>query len=261
MSQRYIIPSLDRAIEVLGLLARSKEGLTLADIARATDIPKSTLFRILTTLQHHQCVQWREDERCFRVGHYLWQLGSGFLDQCEPYRASEQHMKRLSEATGETALLARLQDDLVLYLRRVDGTNTVALMRNLGESTPIFCTASGRAILAFLPPNESDALLARQSLQRYTDKTVTDLASLQKSLAQVRRQGYCIIDGEYNEEVLFISAPVLDHSARPCAAVTLAMLSSRRAQPGFVQRCALLVRESADAFSQDMGYHGQRVAA
>ncbi len=254
MNQRYIIPSLDRAVQVLALLAGEGNGLTLADLGRRSGIPKSTLFRILSTLQLRHCVQWNEDERRYRLGYYLWELGRGFIDQSQPYRVGERHMKTLTDATGETVFMACLEGSLMVYLRRVDGTKAVAMMRNLGQSTPIYCTASGRAVLAFLPDEEAECVLESQEFIAYTDRTITDWAALERALARVRRQGYAIVDAEYNKDLLCISAPVFDHENRPCAALTLAMLSSQRTETGLIQRYASLVRESACAFSRDLGF-------
>lgn len=253
MTERYIIPSLDRAIQVLSLLAEENQGMNLADLGRRSGIPKSTLFRILATLQHRNCVQYSEDERRYSLGHYLWALGRGFVDQSHPHRAAGRHMKNLSEATGETVFMGRLESNIMVYTRRVDGTNAVAMMRNLGQSTPIYCTASGRAVLAFLPKREAEDVLKSQHYIAHTDRTVTDRTALEKCLAHVRCQGYAVVDAEYNEDLLCISAPVFDHENRPCAALTLAMLSSQRAHTELIERYASLVRENALAFSRDLG--------
>jgi DNA-binding IclR family transcriptional regulator len=260
MNQRYVVPSLDRAIQVLDLLAREPDGQTLAELNRRTSIPKSTLFRIMTTLQLQECVEWTEEEGRYRLGHHLWELGRGFVDQCEPYRISEGHMKRLSETTGETVFMARLEGSIVVYLRRVDGTNAVAMMRNLGKSTPVYCTASGRAILAFLPEEDVDTVFEKEEMIAWTESTITDRAALKQCLAQVRREGYAVVDSEFDRELLCISAPVFDHENRPCAALTLAMLSSQRMQTGLIQQNAILVRECAGAFSRDLGSVREKAA-
>ena len=253
MGQRYIIPSLDRAVHVLSLLAEEDKGLKLADLERRSGIPKSTLFRILTTLQHRNCVQWSENDRCYRLGYYLWVLGRGYIDHLEPYRVAERHMNSLCAATGETVFMACLEANVVVYLRRVDGTKAVAMMRNLGQSTPIYCTASGRAIVAFLPTEEADRILDTQDYVAHNEKTVTDREAIESILDQVRRLGYAIVDAEYNKDLLCISAPVFDHENHPCAALTLAMLSSQRSQTELIQTYAALVKENARAFSRDLG--------
>lgn len=260
MNQRYVIPSLDRAVQVLTLLSEDKGGLKLADLERRTGIPKSTLFRILTTLQNRECVQWDEDDRCYRLGYYLWVLGRGFIDHLQPYRVAGRHMHSLCNATGETVFMACLETSIMVYLRRVDGTKAVAMMRNLGQTTPVYCTASGRAIVAFLSKDEADSVLDSQQYIAHNDRTITDRAALEKCLAQVRRQGYAVVDAEYNKDLLCISAPVFDHENRPCAALTLAILSSKRTQTELIQQYASLVKVNALAFSRDLGYLGEKAA-
>ena len=253
MSGRYIIPSLDRAVQVLGLIAQTPKGLSLAELVRLTDVPKSTLFRILTTLQHHHFVQWNETERSFQLGYYLWELGSGYLDRHEPHRIAERHMRKLSEATGETVFLAKLESNLVVFLRRVDGTNTVALMQNLSQSVPAYCTASGRALLAYLPDDEVDTILDEQEMVKHTSRTVTGRDALKASLLQVREEGFAMVDSEYNKDLLYLSAPIFDHTGRVQAALTIVTLSHEQ-DPQLLDKYAVLIKESASACSREMGY-------
>lgn len=254
MTDRYIIPSLDRAVRVLELVSRAPDGLSLADLARVTDVPKSTLFRILTTLQHHHLVQWNDAKQRFQLGYYLWELGSGYVERCEPHHLAERHMKAISDATGETVFLAKLETNMVVYLRRVDGTKPLALMRNLSQSTPVYCTASGRALAAFLPENEIDEVLEGQNIIQHTDSTVTDTSILKELLGQVRDKGYAMVDGEYNKDLLYISAPVFDHARRPQAAITIVTLSSQQQDPDLMEKYISLTLEGAEACSRELGY-------
>lgn len=255
MNDRYVIPSIDRAIQVLDLLAQEPAGQSLAELSRRTDIPKSTLFRILVTLQKQHCVIWHEEARCYRLGSRLWEFGTSFLEHSDLYHASSRYMKVLAEKSRETIFLGSLEDGEVIYLRRMESPKSITAVRKLRQRVPAHCTATGVAQLAFLPQAEVEAILDRHGLGAYSEATLTDRDKFIERLCTVRRDGYAIVDGEYNRELLCISAPVFDHRRRPCASLTVAMLSSQaNADRARLLAIAGLVREEAQAFSREMGY-------
>lgn len=255
MSERYIIPSLERALHVIDLLSDDPDGLTFAEMGRRTDIPKSTLFRILVTLQKHHCVAWNEGERLYRLGSRLWQYGNSFIEQSDLYHASSKYMKLLAEQSRETVFLGGLEDGEVIYLRRMESPKSITVVRKLKQRVPAHCTATGVAMLAFLPPAEVESILDRHGMAPYNEATLTDREKFMARLSAARRDGYAVVDGEYNRELLCISAPVFDHAHRPCASLTVAMLSSQvNGDRDRLQSIAAKVREVAQACSCEMGY-------
>lgn len=256
MNERYVIPSLDRAISVLDLLSGEPRGLTLAEMGRLSAIPKSTLFRILVTLQNRHCVTWHEKERVYRLGSRLWELGNRFLDQSDLYPVASRHMEILAERCGETVFLGTLEDGEIIYLRRVESPKSITIVKNLGQRVPAHCTATGMAVLAFLPEAEVDAIWDEHGLQVYNEATVIDRATLKHRLAQIRRDGYAVVDGEYNRELLCISAPIFDHTHFPRASLTVAMLSSQ-SNAERVRRVARTIQEVVQEVSRSMGYIGR----
>jgi len=255
MNERYVIPSIARAFQVLDQLAQEPSGQSLAELGRRTRIPKSTLFRILVTLEKQHCVIWNEDERSYRLGSRLWEFGTSFLEHSDLYHASSRFMKLLAEKSRETVFLGGLEDGEVIYLRRMESPKSVTVVRKLKQRVPAHATATGVAILAFMPRAEVETILDRHGMASYSDVTMTDREKFMERLAVVRRDGYAIVDGEYNRELLCISAPVFDHRRRPSASLTVAMLSSQaNADRARILSVAELVREEAQAFSRQMGY-------
>jgi len=252
MSDRYIIPSLDRAFNVLALLAEEPRGLSLAELGRRSDIPKSTLFRILTTLQKHRCVVWSDEQRGYRLGARLLELGTSYLDQADLYHVAARPMETLAEECHETVFLGKLEGGQVIYLRRMESPRSITVVKKLGQRVPAHCTATGVAMLAFLPEAEVDTILDEHGMPSFNEATLTDRDALKQRLAHVRSRGYAIVDGEYNQELLCVSAPVFDHTRRPCASLTVAMLSSHATEDR-TQAVAERVRQVAQTFSREMG--------
>jgi DNA-binding IclR family transcriptional regulator len=254
MDERYIIPSLDRAIRVLATLSGERRGMALAELGRVTGIPKSSLFRILVTLQYHRCVFWNEAERTYELGSRLSELGSSYLEQYDLYDAAARFMKALAEKSQETVFLGKLEDGEVIYMRRMESPRSATVVKKLGQRVPAHCTATGVAMLAFLPDSEVDAILDSHGMVAFNAATITDRAAFKRRLATVRRQGFAVVDGEYNEEVICISAPVFDRTRRPRASLTVAMLAGRLDRSEQVNVASALVREAAGEFSRDLGY-------
>lgn len=227
--------------------------MSLAELARSSGIPKSTLFRILVTLQKHHCVVLGPDGRTFHLGSYLWELGSHFASQSDLFRASASYMVDLADECGETVFLSKLEDGEVVYLRRMESPKSIAAVRKLQSRAPVHCTATGRALIAWLPSHEIDAILDQHGVEPFNQATVTDRDELKEHLGDVRRKEYAVVDGEYNHELLCVSAPVLDHQRRPCAALTVAMLSAQVTDRSAVDAVGIAVRRAARSLSREMG--------
>jgi len=252
-NERYVIPSLDRAVRVLGMLADHERGLSLADMARASDIPKSTLFRILVTLRKHHCVTTDLDGRTFRLGSHLWELGNAFADQTDLFRVSKGYMERLADQCGETVFLSKLEDGEVVYLRRMESPKSITVVKKLEPRVPAHCTATGVALMAWLASEEVDDILDSHGMEAYNETTITDRQALKHRLTEARERKYAVVDGEYNSDLLCVAAPVLDHNRRPCAALTVAMLSSQADSQARIDDVGQAVRETAQRLSHELG--------
>ncbi len=260
MNDRYTIPSLDRAIEVLEVLSEEQEGLNLTELTRRTGIPKSTLYRILMTLRSRECVFFNEDRKTYRLGLRLWELGSAYLDQSDLYSMAIPYMKELAETCRESIFLGVMHGGEVTYVRRMESPESVMAVQKLGQRAPAYCTATGRAMLAFMPERDIGRILDAQELEAFSPKTDTDPARLRSALARVREEGMAVVDGEYNPQLLCVAAPVRDATHQAVAAITVAMLSAQSSDTR-VQEAADNVRLVARRLSRDLGYAGDGKAA
>ena len=252
-SPSYVIPSVDRAFEILERLAVSDEGLSLADLARATGFPKSTVFRILATLEPRGVVTLDAATRTYALGHRLWLYGHRFVEQLDLYQAAKGTMQRLAERAGETVFLGKLDGAEVIYLHRIESPRSVAIVKKLGERAPAYCTATGTAILAFLTPAETERLLTQTALARHTDATIVEPDVLRARLAETRAQGFVVVNGEYNRELMCIAAPVFDHTGHARASLTVAMPAAHLPSEARQREVGVLVRDAAQSLSRRLG--------
>ena len=260
MSDSYLIPSLVRSVKVLELLAQRKAALNLTEIADQTGFPKSTLYRILTTLQQQQCVVFNERDKTYRLGVKLWELGNAFLDQTDLYSAAVPHMKELANTCEESVFLGVLNEAHVIYVRRIESPKSVMAVRKLGQRAPAYCTATGRAMLALLPTEKRDRLLESQELKAYSANTVTGQRELRQRLDQVRMERVAVVDGEYNPELLCIASPVLNETGHPVASITVAMLSTQSHKER-IQTVSKQVHQTAESLSRELGFLGDGVTS
>lgn len=236
------------------MLSEEHRGLSLADLGRRSGIPKSTLYRIIVTLQRHRCILWNEDERTYQLGSRLSELGNSFLEQDDIFHTAAQYMKRLAGESEETVFLGKLEEGEVVYLRRMESPRSVMVVKKLVQRVPAHCTATGAAILAFLSEREVEQILDEHGMAAYNESTITDRAAFMNRLAEVRERGFAIVDGEYNAELLCVSAPIIDYTGRPRAAFTVALLAGRGVSEDRLQGISEMVLGAARAFSQDLGY-------
>lgn len=256
MSNRYTVTAIDRAIDVLEHLAQHHEGVRLAQLAKETDIPKSTLFRIMSTLQERRCVVHNEEHKTYRLGLKLWELGNAFLDQSDLQDAAASYMKQLAEACGESVFLGMLDQSEVVYVRRVESPKSAVVVRKLGQRAPVHCTATGMAMLAFRPDDEVGRFLEEQKLEAFTPHTTTSRTALRQKVEQIRQTRVAVVDGEYNPALLCVSSPILDDAGQPVAAFTAALLSAQ-VDGDRVDRMKEQIRQAAQNLSRERGYLGE----
>jgi DNA-binding IclR family transcriptional regulator len=253
MANNYIVPAIDRAVAVLDFLASSKQSLSLHDLSTQTGIPKSTLFRILFTLEKHRFIEQDHERKKFNLGFKLWELGNSKIENTEIAIVAIKHMKYLAEEVCENVFLGVLDSQDIIYIQRIECSSKVKAITKLGRRAPAFCTATGQAIIAFLNEQEITEYINKIEFKQFNDKTITSKEKLVKKLKQIRENGYAIADGEYNSELLCVSVPIRDHSKNVIASITVDMLSTKR---NFhrVKDIVNILKNTGEAISAELGY-------
>ncbi|MGW1211931.1 IclR family transcriptional regulator [Streptomyces sp. NPDC002499] len=213
------VQSLERAITLLEATADcSPDGDTAANLAARCGINRATAWRLLATLEQHGLVERSPVSNRYTVGFAVARMASvaGFDGLI---RRAHGTLSRVSEQTGETANLAVVRQLGLTYIDEV--TPPVVLSAKwLGRQVPLHATSTGKALLAWLPPEEAESLLA-EPLTAFTDTTVTDRGRLAAELARTRERGYSVCVGEMERNLYGVSAPVLGSRARPFAIVSI----------------------------------------
>jgi DNA-binding IclR family transcriptional regulator len=215
---RQTTQAVDRAIELLKAVADSREPPTVLELSEACGLNRSTAWRLLGTLDRHGLVERDPVTQRYGLGPALLRIAaSGEHDAI--VRRAHPVLKRLAEEAGEAVNLALARRVALVYVDQVDPPQVMA-PNWLGREVPLHATSSGKAFLAWLPPEERAALLPSR-LERYTATTICDRRRLDEELAAVHEAGHAISIGELEDGLNGASAPVLSEKERPLGVVSV----------------------------------------
>lgn len=222
---KYSVPVVRSTFAILEELSRSQL-MGLREVTQTTGIPKSTVFRILSTLVDLGYVT-REANRNYRINPRLSRLVSDGAMSEELRRLALPLMHELRDKYGETVNLGLQELDKVTYLEVVPSEFALRLQESRGASVPAHASALGKAILAFSPQEEVDKLLRGHRLERVTEHTISDPETFLGELKRVRSAGVAFDRGEGSMLAVCIGAPILDASGRAIAAMSISGPASR----------------------------------
>lgn len=205
------VATIERAADVLFLFAEDDQAtLGVTEIAKALDISKAVVHRILTSLRERDLVVVDEDTRRYALGPAVLHLAAAYRDRLDVRLLALETMRELSAATGETATLSVRNGHQRMYVDQVTPDREVKMTVQLGRPFPLHAGSSSKAFLAFLPDAEREEILAASSLEAVTSNTITDVSVLRRELDQIRQQGFAVSMGERQADAASVAAPVFD---------------------------------------------------
>lgn len=255
MFSRYHIPSLVRGLKVLEFLSAHPEGCGVSAIAEGAKLPKNSVFRIVATLSDHNYLLRDRDDKTYRLGRKLLGLGYAAVDESSLVEKSVDVLRHLRDVTHETALLAVLAGHEGVILEQVPSSQPVKVVVEIGHRFPMHASAPGKALLAFLPETDRQAILKQGRLTRFTAHTLTRIEAVRADLALARERGYAVDNEEEIEGVTCVSAPVLDRRGHPVAAVWVTGPVTRLG-PAQFHNVGNLVKAQARRISERVGHNG-----
>lgn len=218
--------ALDRALAVLTHLARS-EAQTLSDIAETLNIPAPTTHRILSTLQGRGYAQLDEFSQRWTVGIEAYRTGAAYLKRTNLLDVSRPVMRRLMEATGETANLAVRDGTEVVFVGQVETLNPIRAFFHPGTRTAMHASGTGKAILAAFDPALRDRLLDQATLTAFTGRTLSHRPLLEDDLVKTRARGWSFDREERYIGMSCIGAAIYDARGEVAGGVSISGPSAR----------------------------------
>jgi DNA-binding IclR family transcriptional regulator len=241
-----------KVLHILETLHEAPSGLQLKDVAQLTGINKSTAYRFLAHLEHEGYV-FRDSSGAYAIGVRLARLASGSSYQTTLRKLSRPVLQQLWRVTGETVNIAVLDGREVLYLDVMESSHTFRLVSQVGMRRPVYCTALGKAMLAFIPEEEQQYFFDGMAFERFTPHTIRGAAQLRKEFALIRQRGYSIDNEEAYLGSRCIGAPIFEASGKIAAALSVSGPTTRVTRER-VPAVAAAAKNAAIAISRTLGY-------
>lgn len=240
------VKSVRRALGLLVALAETHDGMTLSDLAQLVGLPSSSTHRLLTTLQELQFVRYDAEARSWQIGVQAYVVGNGFVRARDVAGLARPYLKRLMEASGETANLYTADDGEAICMAQIECRQMMRAIARPGGRVKMHCSGSGKAMLAFMPDEEVTSVLQKHGLTRVTDKTIATPRRLREDLGAIRARGYSIDDEEHAIGLRCVAAPIFDHDRQPIAAISVSAPLARVSDARVAELGALVSNIAAD---------------
>jgi IclR family transcriptional regulator, KDG regulon repressor len=216
-----MVKSVSRALDIISLVSKKKGGLGVTEISKHIDINKSSVYRTLSTLVQYGYIEQDEVTSRYKLGYKFLEVSSKLLESIDLRSEARSFLLELENETNEVIHLVVFDQGEVVYIEKLDGTETLRMHSKVGKRAPMHCTSVGKAILAHLPTTVVLDILERKGMPVHTDKTITDKDIFLKVLAEVKQKGFAL-DLEENEYgITCIAAPIFDHIGKVIAAVSI----------------------------------------
>lgn len=258
LSGRRGSQTVERALRVLDVLADAASPLSLTAIAESAGLNITTASRLLASLEHHKYVMRSEESGRYQLGYKILGMARSVQAQTGLRDVALPVLRALMEATGETATVNILHDDEAMMIARVECRSPLRIVSQEGERSPLYCTAAGKILLAYLPEGEAERILAK-GLPRRTDKTIISPAAMRDELTLTRARGYSYDAGEREDGLIGIGAPVRNADGKVIAEMGVSGAAVRMS-PDVIPSLAAEVREAAARLSERLGWNGRRGA-
>jgi IclR family transcriptional regulator, blcABC operon repressor len=230
-----LVPSVARAAAILELLGEHGGSMASNEIARQLGIPKSTTANICLELESLGFLVRRDAG--YRLGRKLVELGGQYLSGIDALREYYDLCASLPILSRESSRIAILDGTDVLYLGKYEGRQQIRLTANIGDRFPAICTATGKALMALLPPGEAEERYREKpsAFVKLTDKSITTVAGLAKDLAETRERGYAIDNEETTPGVICFAIAVSGFRGDTSSVAVSATALVQRVTPEFRQ--------------------------
>lgn len=244
---RYAVKAVDKALRILETLAKEPDELRLAELSRRLAIEKSTLHRLLGTLEGQGFVRRDPVSLRYSLGIKLLELGTAVTARSTLGRAAGPVLDRLAVQCQQTVNLAVLDGDEIIYVAKRESPEPLRLTVEVGRRLPAHCTALGKVILAFRPAPEVRRLFSRRRrLRQFTPNTITDPRDLMRHLEEVRRTGIAVDREELVLGLRCMAVPVLDFTGYAVAAISISAAAVTLGEDRVTELQLMLVEAGAE---------------
>jgi IclR family transcriptional regulator, KDG regulon repressor len=252
MKEEYHSSTIQRALDILNLF-KDRPSLSLTDIQKTLGFNKTTLYRVVSTLQDNKYLKKNERGK-YELGLNVFILGNRISKQYQLINVATPLMEALSHALGLTVHLGILDGTNLILIQKTDPDRSIKMVCHIGESLPAHCTSQGKTLLAYSSKETTQKIIDVHGLQRYTPHTICTTEGLMIELEAVRIRGYAVDNAEHEKNIRCISVPILDETGRIEAALGAAGTVMDLPDEEAIRRTAHLLEEARNKIRKEMGY-------
>ena len=248
----YNITALQRGLRLLQVFSEAPDGLTAKHVASRSRLPVSTVHRFLANLESSGFLNCGADG-VYHLGIACFAIGQAALGQLDIRRVSLPYLRELNRQTRETIHLTVRHGLSAVYVEKLDSPEPLRIHSRIGAAVPLYCTAVGKVMLAYMPDDERKTILPRLGLRRLTPNTVGSLQELEAELYRVRKNGYACDLEEHELHIRCIAAPIWDHAGCVNASLSITAPMVRMAAIR-LRQLAPLIQTAGLQVSRELGY-------
>lgn len=246
------VQSIDRALDIIEVLAEERDGLGVTELANRVKLHKSTAHRLLSTLVRRNYVE-KTEAGMYRIGLKLIEAVSCHINSLELQTEARPYIVDIISHLGLTSHLGILDGRDVVYIEKMDVISTVKMYSQIGARVHAYCSALGKCLLSSYSKQELDFLMKECSFRKLTPNTIASMEDFHEEMAKVRRQGWALDDEEFEIGYRCIGAPVYDYRGDVIAAIS-ASGDIRVLKDDRIEDTAEYVKQVAKKLSRSMGY-------
>jgi IclR family acetate operon transcriptional repressor len=248
----YNITALQRGLRLLQLFSESPRGLAAKQVAVRSRLPVSTVHRFLANLEASGFLNCGGDG-VYHLGIACFAIGQAALGQLDIRRVSLPYLRELNRQTRETIHLTVRHGLSAVYVEKLDSPEPLRIHSRIGAAVPLYCTAVGKIMLAYMPDEERGRVLPQLGLKRLTPNTVGSLQELEAELHRVRKNGYACDLEEHEPHIRCLAAPIRDHAGAVNASLSITAPVVRMAITR-LRQLAPLIQTAGMQVSRELGY-------
>lgn len=250
---KRLIQSVERAVQIIGLIAQSNNSCSLTVISQELSLNKSTVYGLISTLEAFQYVEQDSITGAYHLGIKLFELGQVYINHIDLRTIVHPYLNQLCERFGETAHLAILSDLEIVYMDKVNSPKSIGILSNIGGRNPSYCTGVGKVLLASLNETELAKVISHLSFHKFTPHTIDNPDDLIASLKKIQLQGYAMDLEEIEIGLSCVAAPIKDHTGKSIAAISISGPKARLSLSRIREILSELIRCSKE-ISTKLGY-------
>ena len=250
--RNYDITALQRGLRLLHLFSEAPRGLTAKQVASLSRLPVSTVHRFLANLVTAGFLN-RDGEGTYSLGIACFSIGQAAVGQLDVRRLSLPYLRELNQQTRETIHLTVRHGLSAVYVEKLDSPEPLRIHSRIGAAVPLYCTAVGKVMLAYMPEDEQQRILPGLNLQRQTSNSVGNLQELKIELYRVRKNGYACDLEENERHIRCVAAPIWDHTGSVQSSLSITAPTVRM-PVARLRQLAPMIQRAGLQISVELGY-------